>query len=173
MAPIATADPVTVTEDLKSLSLSSTPAPTAPRAKPVWFSQSGLPDSEYPYKDLLPIWDFETKYEPLTEFEHVDPGLKALDDSNARAFLAGGEVEDLTPRFGSQVSGVQLNKLDDKGREQLALFVAQRGVVAFRDQDFIDEDPQWQVWNWGKFFGRPHIHPVSGHPKNIPEFHLV
>jgi sulfonate dioxygenase len=87
--------------------------------------------------------------------------------------LAGAEVEELTPRFGSSVEGVQLNKLDDAGRQQLALYVAQRGVVAFRDQDFIDEDPQWQVWNWGQFFGRPHIHPVSGHPAGIPEFHLV
>lgn len=171
MAPIATAAEPQLTTDLKNLSLK--PTPTTKPTKPVWFSQSGRPQSEYPYSHLLPIWDFETKYPPLTEFEHVDPGHKALEHADPRAFLADAEVDDLTPRLGSEVKGVQLNKLDDEGRQQLALFVAQRGVVAFRDQDFIDEDPEWQIWNWGKFFGRPHIHPVSGHPKGIPEFHLV
>jgi sulfonate dioxygenase len=175
MAPIATetAPAPAPADELKNLSLKATPTPAGKPAKPQWFSQSGRPESEYPYKALLPIWDFETKYAPLTEFEHVDPGLKAKDLAEPRAFLAGAEVEELTPRFGSSVEGVQLNKLDDAGRQQLALYVAQRGVVAFRDQDFIDEDPQWQVWNWGQFFGRPHIHPVSGHPAGIPEFHLV
>lgn len=38
----------------------------------------------------------------------------------------------------------------DQTRSQLALFVAQRGVVAFRNQDFIDQDPEWQLNEWGK-----------------------
>jgi sulfonate dioxygenase len=32
---------------------------------------------------------------------------------------------------------------------QLALYVAQRGVVVFRDQDFIDQPPEWQLNEWG------------------------
>lgn len=32
---------------------------------------------------------------------------------------------------------------------QLALFVAQRGIVVFRDQDFLDQSPEWQLNEWG------------------------
>lgn len=138
-----------------------------------WFSETGRPASEYPYAHLLPSLDREVTYEKLLPFEHVDPGLAALEHDTPRAFLDGAEVEDLTPEFGSEVSGIQLHTLDDRGRQQLALYVAQRGVVAFRDQDFVDQDPEWQVRNWGSFFGRNHIHPTSGQPKGFPELHLV
>jgi hypothetical protein len=33
---------------------------------------------------------------------------------------------------------------------QLALFVAQRGVVVFREQDFVDQSPEWQLNEWGR-----------------------
>jgi sulfonate dioxygenase len=79
----------------------------------------------------------------------------------------------LTPKFGAEVSGIQLHKLNTSERQQLALYVAQRGVVAFRDQDFQDQDPEWMLNDWGSFFGRLHIHPTSGHPKDYPHFHLV
>ncbi|CAK9783019.1 TauD-domain-containing protein [Cutaneotrichosporon oleaginosum] len=171
MAPISieTAPAAAPIDELKNLSLKSAPVTT----KPQWFSQTGRPESEYPYKALLPIWDFGTKYPALTEFTHADPGLEAKKHADPRAFLSAATVDELTPRFGSEVRGVQLTELDAAGRQQLALFVAQRGVVVFRDQDFVDADPAWHVRDWGTFFGRPHIHPVSGHPKGIPEFHLV
>lgn len=127
----------------------------------------------YPYAKYLPTWDASTKYPPLEPFEHVDPGHQALRHAEPRAFLGHAQIEDLTPDFASEVSGIQLDKLDKTGREQLALYVAQRGVVAFRDQDFIDREPEWLINDWAKFFGRPHIHPVSGEPKGWPEFHLV
>ena len=58
-------------------------------------------------------------------------------------------------------------------KSQLALYVAQRGVVVFRDQDFVDQSPEWQLNKWGSTFGRLHIHPTSGQPKEYPHFHLV
>ncbi|WOO85349.1 Alpha-ketoglutarate-dependent sulfonate dioxygenase [Vanrija pseudolonga] len=175
MAPIATAtQPEAVAADLKKLAvtdLGATAAAKIPAGK--WFSETGLPESEYPYKHLLPTWDQETKYVPLGDFEHVDPGHKAKDDADPRSFLKDATVDNLSPKFGTEVTGVQLSALDTHGREQLALFVAERGVVVFRDQDFIDQDPRWQVDNWGSFFGRNHIHPTSGQPKGAPELHLV
>lgn len=42
----------------------------------------------------------------------------------------------------------------------------------FRDQEFIDRSPEEQL-EFGKFFGRLHVHPTSGNPKEFPEFHLV
>ncbi|GAA6015733.1 hypothetical protein JCM10207_008779 [Rhodosporidiobolus poonsookiae] len=180
MAPSATE---TITSAVHSLSLRSDPAaPPAPaaaekkeRKKPQWWSQSdeaknGAP---YPYAAFLPTFDAHLKLPPLEPFEHVDPGLAALDDPEPRSFLNAAEVDELTPEFGSEVTGVQLHELDTRGRQQLARYVAERGVVAFRDQDFMDQSPEWMIEDWCKFFGRPHIHPCSGAPEGHPEFHLV
>lgn len=35
----------------------------------------------------------------------------------------------LTPKFGSEIEGIQLTQLGTRGRQQLAKFVAERGVV--------------------------------------------
>lgn len=35
----------------------------------------------------------------------------------------------LSPKFGSEIIGLQLDKLDTRARQQLALYVAQRGIV--------------------------------------------
>jgi len=132
-------------------------------------------EPEYKYAKYLPIYNQDLHLPPLEPFEHVDPGLAALNDPNPRSFLEGTGVKEkhLTPKFGSEVEGVQLSKLDARGKSQLALFVAQRGVVVFRDQDFLDQTPEWMLHEWGSTFGRLHIHPTSGQPKDYPEFHLV
>jgi sulfonate dioxygenase len=39
------------------------------------------------------------------------------------------EVDEITPFIGSEIHGVQLSQLSDKGKDQLALYVAQRRVV--------------------------------------------
>ncbi|RSH82498.1 uncharacterized protein EHS24_007478 [Apiotrichum porosum] len=157
------------TEGVAKLSLSG--APAVPNN--VWFSSTGLPESEYPYKHYLPSLEKKVKGPPLTEFVHVDPGHEALKHAEPRAFLAAGKVENLSPRLGSVVEGVQLHKLDTAARQDLALFVAQRGVVAFRDQDFIDQDASWLVNDWTAFWGRPHVHHSTVQPVGHPELHLV
>lgn len=102
-----------------------------PVPKPQWWqtTESAKRGEPYPYARYLPTWDASTKYPPLEPFEHVDPGLQALKHGEPRAFLRDAQIEDLTPDFASEVSGIQLDKLDKVGREQLALYVAQRGVV--------------------------------------------
>jgi taurine dioxygenase/sulfonate dioxygenase len=70
------------------------------------------------------------------------------------------------------VTGVQLSKLSPAGRDQLALLVAQRKVVAFRDQDLADI-PVEEALEFGQYFGRHHIHPTSGSPEGVPELHIV
>jgi alpha-ketoglutarate-dependent taurine dioxygenase len=84
----------------------------------------------------------------------------------------GSKIQKLTPSIGSEVTGVQLSKLSDAGKDQLALLVAQRKVVAFRDQDFADL-PIQEALDFGGYFGRHHIHPTSGSPEGYPEIHLV
>lgn len=86
--------------------------------------------------------------------------------------LEGTQIKKLTPSIGSEITGVQLSKLTAAGKDQLALLVAQRKVVAFRDQDFADL-PINEALDIGGYFGRHHIHPTSGAPEGHPEIHLV
>ncbi|EIW81863.1 alpha-ketoglutarate-dependent sulfonate dioxygenase [Coniophora puteana RWD-64-598 SS2] len=129
---------------------------------------------EYRYAHLLPHFDASIKYPPLVPFEHVDPGSRALKHADPRAFLDGAEkIVHLTPRLGTEVRGVDLLKLDSDGRDQLALEVARRGLLVFRgQQEFINAGPEAYL-EWGRYFGRLHIHPTTGHPKDHPELHLV
>ena len=80
--------------------------------------------------------------------------------------------EDLTPTTGTVLSGIQLSKLSKAGKDQLALFTAQRKVLAFRDQDFATL-PIEKALEYGGYFGRHHVHPTSGAPKGYPEVHVV
>ncbi|KAJ5999082.1 hypothetical protein N7451_006892 [Penicillium sp. IBT 35674x] len=125
------------------------------------------------YPNYLPVWDNETqRYPPLTLYEHYDHGKDA--DPSFPDLLPKGqaEVDEITPFIGTEVKGVQLSKLSKAGKDQLALFVAQRRVVAFRDQDFASLPIQEAV-DYVGYFGRHHIHQTSGAPKGFPEVHLV
>jgi alpha-ketoglutarate-dependent taurine dioxygenase len=125
----------------------------------------------FQYPNYLPIWDHGEKYPPLEPFEHVDHG-KGADPTFKDLLLPGSKIQRLTPGIGSEVTGVQLTTLSPAGKDQLALLVAQRRVVAFRDQDLADQ-PIQEALDFGGYFGRHHIHPTSGAPEGYPEIHVV
>lgn len=127
------------------------------------------PKASYPH--YLPTWNQYQKYPPLEPFVHHDHGIDA---DKSFPDLLGEKVqkEDLTPTIGSVITGVQLSSLTAAGKDQLALLVAQRKVVAFRAQDFADL-PIHEALAFGGYFGRHHIHPTSGSPEGYPEIHLV
>ena len=142
----------------------------------------------YRYSHLLPHFS-QDHYPPLEPFEHVDPGHRALArerEAIANETIAEGStplpsflrspnvtLSEITPNLGVEVSGVSLSQLDDAARDDLALLVARRGLVIFRNQqEFIDSSPE-AYKEWGRYFGRLHIHPTSGHPEGHPEIHLV
>ena len=136
--------------------------------------KKGQPAAKYAH--YLPTWDPEEKYPPLEPYEHQDPGHKA-DTSYPDLFPStsigsGTQVTHLTPTIGTQVRGVQLTSLSDAGKAQLAHLVATRKVVAFRDQDFADL-PIKDALDYGRFFGRLHIHPTAGIAKGYPETLIV
>lgn len=80
-------------------------------------------EQEYKYAHLLPHFSAE-HYPPLSPFEHVDPGRRALSHANPRSFLdAATSVDEFTPRFGTEVTGINLAELDNTARDQLALEV--------------------------------------------------
>lgn len=131
-------------------------------------------DAEHPkakHTEYLPTWNPDEKYPPLELFKHTEHGLEA---DKAFPDLLGPSVsrEDLTPTIGTILSGVQLSSLSKEGKDQLALFAAQRKVLVFREQDFADL-PIDKALEYGGYFGRHHIHPASGAPKGYPEIHLV
>ncbi|TFK76760.1 TauD-domain-containing protein [Pluteus cervinus] len=154
----------------------ATPAATVLKLRPT--SENGTEngaqqEEPYRYAHLVPHFS-EDRYPPLVPFDHVDPGFRALRHPNPRSFLDNAtDVVEITPYLGTEVHGVQLTSLDSDGRDQLALEVARRGLIVFRDQhDFIDRGPEYYR-EWGRHFGRLHIHPTSGHPAGYPEIHLV
>lgn len=82
------------------------------------------------YQNYLPVWDPNEHHEPLIPFDHKDVGKLA--DPAFPNLLKNAQVADLTASIGAEVHGVQLSQLDEAGKNELALFVAQKKVVAFR-----------------------------------------
>lgn len=123
--------------------------------------------------EYLPTWDPTQKFPPLKFFKHEDPGKRA-DPSFPNLFPKGTEflLKRITPKLGTEITGIQLSDLDDKGKDELALFVAQRGVAVFRNQDWALKGPEF-ITEYGRYFGRLHIHPTSGAPKGYPELHIT
>ncbi|KAL1410415.1 hypothetical protein Q8F55_004426 [Vanrija albida] len=72
---------------------------------------------------------------------YVDPAGRA-DPEKKALFAAAREVNNLTKHIGTEIVGLQLKDLTNQQRDELALLVAERGVVFFRDQDL---PPQAQV----------------------------
>lgn len=133
----------------------------------VLLEESGIKN----HQDFLPTWNKEEKYKPLEFFEHIDPGLKA-DKRLLNLLPEHAKTKSITPKFGSEVFNVQISDLSEEGKNELALFVAQRGVVVFRNQDFASKGAEF-VTEYARHFGRLHIHPTSGSPKGYPELHVV
>ncbi|KAH3684660.1 hypothetical protein WICPIJ_004376 [Wickerhamomyces pijperi] len=97
------------------------------------------------------IRDYEIPY--TVRGKDADPEFKAL-------FAKTTEVKHLTKYIGTELVGVQLNDLNEKELDELALLIAQRVVVFFRDQDL---SPKKQI-EIAEFFGIPEIHPIAFHP---------
>lgn len=116
--------------------------------------------AEYKYAAYLPVYDETTKFPPTEAFEVRDRGLDADKKKLNLLGAPGAEITRLTPRVGTEIKGLQLSQLSDVQKNELALLVAERGVVVFRDQDFKDIGPQKQK-EFGQYFGRLHVH-VSG-----------
>ncbi|KAI0006780.1 TauD-domain-containing protein [Xylariaceae sp. FL0662B] len=138
-------------------------------SKEVEEGKTGLKAAKYAH--YLPTWNPNQQYPPLEPFEHYEHG-KDADTSYPELLREDAQVTDLTPTIGSEIRGVQLSSLSDAGKDQLARYVAERKVVAFRNQDLADL-PIADALKFGGYFGRHHIHPTSGSPEGHPEIHLV
>ncbi|CAK7212640.1 hypothetical protein SCUCBS95973_001532 [Sporothrix curviconia] len=180
MAPSAIETPVPDVSTLKLHSTLNNVQATANRAARGLFApkfdaekeagKKGEPAAKY--QNYLPTWNHDQKYPPLEPFEHYDHGKDADPTFPDLLPKDQAQVVHLTPTIGTEVRGIQLSKLNNAGKDQLARLVAERKVVAFRDQDFADLSIQ-EALDFGGYFGRHHIHPTSGSPAGHPEIHLV
>lgn len=131
------------------------PQPTRER-----YAKAGIDLSNgYPYNPAKPLYlddVYKIRSEPR---EYVDAGTRA--DPEKKALLgAAKEVIHLTRHIGTEIVGLQLKDLTDQQRDELALLIAERSVVFFRDQDL---SPQKQK-ELGEYFGEVEVH-VSGIPR--------
>ncbi len=117
---------------------------------------------KYKYAQYLPVYDEKTHFPAIQPFEFVDRGLVANKQKPNLLSAKNPDlkVSKLTPVIGTEIKGLQLSKLNDLQKDELALLIAERGVVIFRGQDFKD----WGIENqkaFGRYFGPLHIHVSS------------
>ncbi|KAF9160446.1 hypothetical protein DFQ26_005504 [Actinomortierella ambigua] len=89
----------------------------------------------------------------------ADPEKKAL-------FASVTKRIDYSPKFGTELHGVKLAELSEQQSEELAAFIAERGVVFFRNQEDLDYKQQSKL---GSRWGPLHVHPLVPHNQENPE----
>lgn len=110
-----------------------------------------VPASEDIPKFVAEAYEIRNEDYPFVERgKNADPEKKAL-------FGAASEVRDLTKHIGTEIYGLQLADLDDKQKDELALLIAERVVVFFKDQDL---SPQKQL-ELGHYWGQVEKHPQA------------
>ncbi|KAJ3348021.1 hypothetical protein HDU83_001614 [Entophlyctis luteolus] len=111
----------------------------------------------------------DQKYPPLEDYEYIDVALKADPAKESLYGIEGATFKDLEPVLGTEITGVQLNQLNEQQRRDLALLIAERGVVFLKAQTASADE----LLDIGRFFGRLHIHPTTEQPVGYPEVHVV
>lgn len=141
---------------------------------PVHFSGD---DKNYEHAQYTPFFP-KIDWAPLEPVKVTDKALAA--DPVKKALLsAASKVKDLTPSIGTEIVGIDLRALTNSQKDELALLVAERGVVCtykpiyksirmlidiwavFRDQ-LIDIHQQLEL---AAYFGPLHKHATTGIPK--------
>ena len=126
--------------------------------------------SGYEYDALRPIFP-DVHWEPLTEVPYEDRGIQG--DPQFRNLLADAtDVFDYNPKIGTEIHGMDLTKLTNAQKDDLARLVATRGVVFFRNQTNLDIDIQRRL---GEYFGKLHKHATTSVPRrgDLDDVHVV
>lgn len=128
-------------------------------------------DKNVQYPEYMPNFD-EVHFEPLKPFDFQDPALRVKDKSLPNLLGSGAKLIPIQQRIGTIAEGLQLSNLSDKAKDELALLIAERKVVAFPNQDLIDAGPAAQE-EFMKYFGKLNYQPVSGTVRGHPGFHII
>ncbi|EIW80249.1 alpha-ketoglutarate-dependent sulfonate dioxygenase [Coniophora puteana RWD-64-598 SS2] len=126
-------------------------------------------DAGYKYAGYKPSFP-KVDWEPLQEIAVQDRGAFA-DPEKKALFSAAGKVKHLTPIIGTEITGIDLRQLTDAQKDELALLVAERGVVFFRDQEISIHEQLELARHWGPL----HKHATTPVPKEpgLEEVHIV
>lgn len=108
----------------------------------------------YPYRPARPLYLQDALNIRGKPWPHTEAGARA-DKSKSSLFGAATSVTNLTNHIGTEISGLQLKDLTSPQKDELALLIAERSVVFFRDQDL---SPQQQK-ALGEHYGRIEVHP--------------
>lgn len=127
------------------------PLPEAARAR---LEKAGIDLSNgYPERPAKPLFLDDATNIRNVDREFVDAGSRA-DKSKSALLSAAKEVIHLTAHIGTEIVGLQLKDLTDQQRDELALLIAERSVVFFRDQDLTPQEQK----KLGEHFGEVEVH---------------
>jgi sulfonate dioxygenase len=127
-------------------------------------------NSEFP--EYLPVWEKGLWFEDFPIFEYHDPALRA-DETKPHLLTENVEIQSITPRMGSILTGVNLENLGQEAKDELALLICERKFVVLREQSsFLHSGPQFQV-DFMSYFGKLSRQPVTGAIKGFPQFHII
>lgn len=121
----------------------------------------------YPYRPARPLYLQDVYAIRSKHREHIDAGTRADKDKKS-LFAAATEVIDLTRHIGTEIVGVQLKDLSDEQKDELALLIAERSVVFFRDQQITPQEQR----ALGDYYGEVEVHVIT-HPGTTPSSHAM
>jgi hypothetical protein len=107
----------------------------------------------YPYRPLRPLFLDDVYKIRSTPREHIDAGTRA-DPAKESLFAAAEKIVDLTSHIGTEIIGLQLKDLTDQQKDELALLIAERSVVFFRDQKITPQEQK----SLGEYYGEVEVH---------------
>ncbi|RFU33990.1 hypothetical protein B7463_g2355, partial [Scytalidium lignicola] len=136
------------------------PLPAAARAR---LEKAGIDLSRgYPERPAAPLYLQDAFEIRNADREYVDAGARA-DKSKSALLSAAKEVIHLTSHIGTEIVGLQLKDLTDQQKDELALLIAERSVVFFRDQDLTPQDQK----KLGEHYGEVEVHPQVPHVPGV------
>ncbi|KAL4911493.1 hypothetical protein BDW74DRAFT_172952 [Aspergillus multicolor] len=111
--------------------------------------------------------------EKVLSYKHIDSPVGEIQPPKDRAFFAdpakksllsaASKAKHLTPYTGTELHGIQLSELDERQKDELALLVAERGVVFFRNQDLTLEGQ----YEFTRHYGIQDRDPDQVNPRHV------
>ena len=118
----------------------------------------------YPYRPARPLYLDDATAIRGEPWDHNDAGARAAKTNPSKPHLlkAASKVTHLTTNIGTEIEGLQLKDLTDEQRDELALLIAERSVVFFRDQDISPQEQKRLGEHYGKIEVHPQVPQVPG-----------
>lgn len=123
---------------------------------------------EVPSRDDIPVFVDQAYAVRQDDVPFIERGKNA-DPEKKALFGAAEEVIDLTKNVGTEIVGLQLAELNDKQKDELALLIAERVVVFFRDQKL----PPSKQRELGSYLGNVEVHPQAARVPGLPGISVI